>query len=266
MKFAIRDDDISFFTTPEDLDAISHSLKGIPISLSVVPYTVSMHKSVYPYGEKQDNGIIEYDIANNKELILYLKEQIKQKKYEILLHGINHQYKEIDGAWISEMKWRSKNDLVINVRKAKEHLEGLFDCTIRTFAAPSNVIDKNGIQAIEESGLNFSGIIKFNDREINPLYIKNFLYRWAYRLFMGVQYGGVLTYKQHKELAVYPANSYERLVKEYQLCKKRNNPFIIYTHSWYLMQNKSNRELLERMVEYLLADGATPVLMSECFE
>jgi len=45
--FAIRDDDTSFFTRPEELEAVYRSLWGqIPISLAVVPFTVAAHRDI----------------------------------------------------------------------------------------------------------------------------------------------------------------------------------------------------------------------------
>lgn len=52
MKFAIRDDDTCFFTKPSDLEKAYDFIDKGCISLSVVPYTVPIHKDdVFPYGE-----------------------------------------------------------------------------------------------------------------------------------------------------------------------------------------------------------------------
>ena len=71
MKVAIRDDDISYFTKPDDLNKAYDFLnKGDCVSLSIVPYTVPVHRNdVFPYGKEIDNGY--YDIAKNRELINY---------------------------------------------------------------------------------------------------------------------------------------------------------------------------------------------------
>ena len=52
MKFAIRDDDTSCFTKPEDLEMAYDFIKTGAVSLSVVPYAVPHHeKGVLPYGD-----------------------------------------------------------------------------------------------------------------------------------------------------------------------------------------------------------------------
>ena len=69
MKFAIRDDDTSYFTSPAELERAYDFVDRGAISLSVVPNTVYCHKdTVYPYGDKK--GCPGYfDIAENEELV-----------------------------------------------------------------------------------------------------------------------------------------------------------------------------------------------------
>ena len=95
MKFAIRDDDTSYFTAPEELEKAYDFIKEGCISLSVVPNTVYTHKNtVFPYGK--DNLCGEFDISRNKELVDYLKQNKKENRYDILLHGYNHEYKLVN--------------------------------------------------------------------------------------------------------------------------------------------------------------------------
>ena len=50
MKIALRDDDTCFYTKPSELEEAFEGL-NIPISLSVVPFTVFSHAGTYPYGK-----------------------------------------------------------------------------------------------------------------------------------------------------------------------------------------------------------------------
>ena len=54
MKVAIRDDDTSYFTKPKDLQRAYDFLNEDDcVSLSVVPYTVPVHRDdVFPYGKE----------------------------------------------------------------------------------------------------------------------------------------------------------------------------------------------------------------------
>ena len=79
MKVAIRDDDTSYFTKPKDLQRAYDFLNEDDcVSLSVVPYTVPVHRDdVFPYGKEIGMGY--YDIAENTELLEYLKKKYINK-------------------------------------------------------------------------------------------------------------------------------------------------------------------------------------------
>jgi len=245
MKFAIRDDDTSYFTKPEELEAAYDFVKEGCVSLSVVPFAVPVHKDcVFPYGENIEYGY--YDIANNEVLIDYLKNQKGAGKFDFLLHGYSHEYKKIDGAWQSEMMWKSKEQLESELSEGKRHLEELLSCDISVLVAPNNHIDKKAISVCEKLGMNFSGIIGFNDRKFSFRYIINFIKRCSCRAFKKIQYPGVLNYGKHKELVAFTLDNFERLKYEYNECKKRNQPFVIYTHYWSINKSSENKKYLKQ--------------------
>ena len=113
--------------------------------------------------------------------------------------------------------------------------------------------------------MNYSGIIQKNDRKINTRYLINFIRRWGYRAILKIPYPGVLNYGKHKELIAFTLDNYDRLVKEYQACKKRGVPFVVYSHYWQINQNLDIKELLMRITDYVIKDGAELVPLSECF-
>lgn len=266
MKVAIRDDDTSFFTRPEDLKQAYDFLRaGDCVSLSVVPYTVPVHRDdVFPYGEgiKRDY----YDIAKNTELLQYLKEGYQSGQYDILLHGYSHEYAFCKDHWVAEMKWKDNGQLKRELPEGKRHLEKLLEISISVFVAPNNSIDQKAIAVLEELKMNYSGIIGLRDRKVNIRYLINFVRRWGYRLIKRVQYPGVLNYGKHKELNAYTVDQYERLVYEYRICKKKNVPFVIYTHYWQLNTDERAKALIKKIYQYVVEDGAEIVPLSECFQ
>lgn len=266
MKFAIRDDDISFFSKAEDLEkAYSFMTRGGCVSLSVVPFTYPVHKSdVFPYGEGLKSGY--YDIAQNTELIHYLNESIKKGKYDVLLHGYSHEYRQVSGEWKAEMIWKSEELLSTELQIGKKHLEEVFSKKIRVFVAPNNSIDSKAIRVIENLGMDYSGIIMHKDRDLSLKYCVNYIKRWAFRLLHKIPYPGVLDYGKHKELVAFTLDDYERLIFEYEQCKKRGQPFVVYTHYWQLLKNDDGRKILEKIYNYVLDDGAEMVPLSECFQ
>lgn len=266
MFVAIRDDDISYFTEPEELQAAYDFLsENDCVSLSIVPYTFPVHKdSVFPYGEEICNGY--YDIADNTKLISFIKEKIRKGQYDCLLHGYSHEYQLRGNQWIAEMKWKSKEQLEKELAEGKQHLEMLLGVPISVFVAPNNSIDKKAISVIEELKMDYSGIIMYGDRKISFQYVTNYIKRWSFRLIKKIQYPGILNYGKHKELAAYTVDDYERLVYEYNVCKKKNAPFVIYTHYWQLNQDEKAKKLLRRIYRYVIKDGAQVVPLTQCFE
>lgn len=265
MRVAIRDDDTSYFTKPEDLQNAYDFLSGNAcVSLSVVPYTVPVHRDdVFPYGKNIEMGY--YDIAQNTELLEYLKDQYKQGTVDILLHGYSHEYQLHDKKWIAEMKWKSSDRLKKEIPMGKDHLEKLLGIDISVFVAPNNCIDEKAISVIEDLQMNYSGIIGIGDREINLRYLSNFVRRWGFRAIRKVQYPGVMNYGKHKELNAYTVDNYERLIYEYHICKRKKTPFVIYTHYWQLNTDENAKLLLKQIYDYVVNDGAEIVPLRECF-
>ena len=266
MKVAIRDDDTSYFTKPADLQKAYDFLSDEDcVSLSVVPYTVPVHRGdVYPYGKKI--AMDYYDIAKNMELLEYLKENYKQGKIDILLHGYSHEYKLLKKKWIAEMKWKSGNQLKKEIAKGKKHLEKLLNISISVFVAPNNSIDRKAMSVLEELQMDYSGIIGVGDRKLNLRYIYNFIVRWGFRIIKKIQYPCIMNYGKHKELNAYTLDDYERLIYEYHICKKKKSPFVIYTHYWQLNTNDKSKKLIEQIYNYVIKDVAKIVPLSECFK
>lgn len=262
MKFAIRDDDTCFFTSPHEIESAYDFLSSDDVlSISIVPYSVPLHKRNHkPYG---DHEYKEYNIEENIELIKYICKGVKKGTLDPLLHGYSHEYLEVSGKWVPEMKWKDLDRLENEISMGKELLERLFSSKIKVFIPPSNHIDRKGISVLEKNNLDLSGIIIINDRSITLRYIRNFIIRWLYRAIYGIQYGGVLDYGAHKELCAYALDSKERLIKEYLHCKKRNFPFVVYTHYWFLNQNIEEKRKLKFIYDYAKNDGAKMVALSD---
>jgi len=184
MIFAIRDDDISYFTNPIDIISAYKDCQ-CPISLSVIPDAINKHKNSFPYGmgpfDRQYGKIDE-----NKVLIEYIKSEIKNKRYEIIMHGIHHEYFQSLNSqdFIPETLFLSFEEQLNLIKKNKQYLENVFNVPISTFAAPSNAIGKSTTKCCEILGLNTMCVIS---KEINhPIsleYIKYYLIRNIYRLF-----------------------------------------------------------------------------------
>lgn len=264
MKVAIRDDDLCYFTSPEDIEKAYSFAPSACISFSVIPNAVPRHQdAIYPYGE--GHPFHPYSIEKNEDILSYLRERLQNGSCEILLHGYTHEYRKIGSRWEPEMIWKSKEQIDREMGEGKRTLESLLSCRIRTFVAPSNKISQKGIDAVEKYGMNFCGVMHFADRRPDLYYLRNFAKRWGERITKGVQYAGVLDFGKHLELNAYKLETYDRLVFEYELCKKKNEPFVLYTHYWDVNRRPEVRKLLLQIYDHVMEDGATLVPLSACF-
>ena len=265
MKVAFRDDDTSYFTKPEELETAYDFMQDNDcVSLSIVPFSVPVHRDdVFPYGKGIAPGY--YSLEENDVLIQYLKEKVAQGKYDILLHGYTHEYQKINGQWIPEMLWKNEPQLIKELADGKEILDRLFGVNTSVFVAPNNKIDQKGIHALENAGMDFSGIIQHKDRDVDVRYLINYVKRWSVRGIKKIPYPGVLKYTRHKELVAYTVDSYDRLVYEYEMCKKRNEPFVVYSHYWQVNSDVAVKDILKRLYEYMKKDNANVISLSRCF-
>ena len=261
MKFAIRDDDTCFFTTPEQLQEAYHFIAHGPVSLSIVPSTVPYHKKGNaPYGTHEDR---EYPLTDAPELIAWLKDAVRDGRVDPMLHGWSHAYQQTDGVWQPEMLWKDKARLHRELSAGKQMLEQALGHPITVFVAPNNGIGQTGISVLEELDLQYCGIIQHRDRKVTPAYLQNYVKRWSFRALHGLPYGGVLDYGTHRELYAYTLDSYERLKKAYQFCKARGWPFVVYTHYWSLLKDPAAGRLIQDVYRMAHEDGAELVGVSE---
>lgn len=263
----IRDDDLSFFTSINDLKKAYDFLdENDSVSFSVVYNSVPTHKdSIFPYGK--NIPFKQYCILKNKELCEYLKDNYENAKIDLLLHGYSHEYKQINGKWLPEFLWKSKSVMLEEIQDAICSLRDYFgERSFKIFVPPNNQINSKGVKCITKFGMDISGQIRFFDRPFSLLMIKNSIVRNFYRLFYHINYGGLLKYPNHIEVNSFPVDNLDKMKKEYQSCKKMNVPFMVYTHYWSLNANQALKETLKNFIEYAKNDGAILKRMTDCFE
>ena len=253
MKISIRDDDLCYYSDYSEFIKFYNEL-NIPVSASVTPFAVPNHGSAFHFGcGKADES---KPISENKNLIKSLKNDVKSGKVEILLHGFDHKYKLINGQWVPEMIWKQSKELEEETKKGKDYLENLFDTKISVFVAPSQAINKKGISALENNNLNFSGMpSRINERKFSLKFVYYLLKRYINRLLYGIPIQGKMVYKRHCELGIIPVLNFEKFLKVYKICKKKNWNIVIVTHYWQMSENNDIFENLKQIVKYIKDDG-----------
>jgi len=269
--FAIRDDDTSYYTHPEELAAVYKGIwDTVPVSLSVIPFAAPFGQ-VHPHFRRDDplNEPLK-SLNENQELVCFLQNLLKENKVEILLHGYSHEYKKIRGKWVAECIWKSGKQLREEIMKGKRYLENLLGVRIKVFVPPSNRINSRGIQVIEEAGMNLSGILgPWGDRPFSLAYLTAWARRWSYWLLHKGPYPYVLDLGKHKELVAYsltPSTDWQKLIKRLELCARIGAPFVVATHYWELIEYPQLHQQLRQLIDLALVKGAKPLRVSECYE
>jgi hypothetical protein len=287
VSLIIRDDDLSYWTKPCDIENVYKPLfdKKIKISFATVPFSVKQYFSGSRKNMYQE--LDEKSIGENNEITEYLKEKINDGLVEIMLHGYNHLYSfECDSVvkiatkenlqkprepnkkinFLGEYSYQNYKTLNKKTKDGKEYLEDLFKVKVTNFVPPSNQIGKAGIKAIVNNNLNLSGLIglKYN-REITIKGIFAYLCRVFFALQnKGITYPNICDYGKHKELVGYaltPSTDYNRYNRQLEHCKKYNLPFQIATHYWEL-DGKLQDEFYE-FIDKALDDGMKSRFLKE---
>lgn len=267
--FAVRDDDICFFTDWRDLERLYGTLWGkVPISFGVIPFAVPYRgNEVEPIGQSESQ--VPKALHENVDLVEYLRERVRRGEVEIMLHGYSHEYRMINSRRVGEYVWKPKEQLVKETAEAKKYLEKLFHTPVWVFVPPSNMIGKAGVIAIEAAGLHLSGIMgRWIDRPISFSYLKAYMRRWAYRCLRGRLYPFPLVVGSHIELVAYsltPSASLTWLRDTMRICYELGAPFVLATHHWDLLKHPTTlKEAFVQLIEEALTIGYTPAKVSQC--
>jgi len=245
MYFAIRDDDISYFSSAKNLKKIYNGIWDfVPISFAVIPFVHGSAKFV-PKKYKKDK---KYPIGNNKNLVDFLKRMVKENNASIMLHGYSHRLNNKGHEFVVD------DDLFDKVKEGREYLESLFDTKIKSFVAPSHSFSKKGFESVIKNKLNIIGSPALNHRKIlyDWRYIKNVLMLSLFRISheQGIRYPHVIKFKEHKELYCYsivPSIDFNEIKKGFYFSKKKNGIFCVAMHSATI--NEANLNMLRKIVK-----------------
>lgn len=187
MKLIIRDDDLNYYTNPEELEYLYSDIwDKIPICFATIPKVGNVHMAI-PSEKLNINK--NRPIGENKELVNYLKKKISEGKIIIWQHGYTHRnYK-------SKFELERKEEKIITreLKEGKKYLENLFKIKIDTLVPPHDRISFEGIKAAEKIG--FKNIC----RGYSPLpreVIFDIKRLWAFRkiFFFWLKNGKKITY------------------------------------------------------------------------
>lgn len=288
MKYIVRDDDTSYWTSVDELeDKYNELFKcGLKLSIAVIPFSVQSHNFGRESLFYQDTNA--KDIYENRHICKYINEKIKTGNVEVMLHGYSHQYylnndgrmlpatlenvsdiKKNNGvpSFIGEFGYNNAGHGTL-MRKGREHLESIFNTPIKVFVPPSNQVSRTCASALDLNGLNLSGIVtKDLNRNLSVKTIISYYKRVYDKLIHSKNYAFPLSYKNHRELSalsVTPISGFDRLEPILELAIKAKQPVQLATHYWELDENLKVE--LCKMISLLKEHNYTSARISEIMD
>ena len=237
MKVAIRDDDTSYFTTPESLNRVYRDIwDQVPICLAVVPFAIGYEQPGIPRAHWHSGESFALD--RNPELVAFLRELIAARRVTIALHGYTHQ------DYPDGYEFQAAPDLLHRVQHGRRYLESLLECRISLFVPPHNALSKRGLAAVAASGLDILGSFLSFRPSMRPWEWRAARNWWRiqrYRRATGrsrrdpLIYPHALGYASHAEFGCHglvPGTTVETLTRNFAEAQSAGGNFCLATHYW----------------------------------
>jgi len=228
--FCIRDDDTSFFTSPDELEsAYGEIMKHGPVSLAIIPFCKAGTSKGVP--EKYRRQWSVNPLHKNSALVEWLRDRIAQGRIEPMLHGYHHDEED------RLFEFVNGDRLAERVRDGRKYLENLLGSAIRVFVAPRNGIDREGLKAIANEGLHLAGVAGIRTGW-PPLSRRSWVTWWRIRKWKSQGGQGipwVLNLEDHREIAgnaVTPTSILQENEARYESARRLGGVFCAATHYW----------------------------------
>jgi len=258
VHFCVRDDDTSFFTSPDELErAYGEVSHWGPISLAVIPFCRAGTCKGVP--ERFRGRWSVHPLHENQPLVCYLREGISAGRFEAMLHGYYHDEQH------GRAEFAGGNDLVRRVANGRKYLEDLLGTPIRVFVPPRNAIGNQGLRAIALAGLHLGGTAGFRagwpflSKTSWRLWLR--LRRWRKRGELGIPW--ILDLGDHREIqgnAVTPSSHLQRNEAVFASTLAAGGIFCAATHYWELGNPSVHAgeptvgEHLRRLIDHAVSD------------
>lgn len=291
VAFAIRDDDISYFTPPEKLEKIYRNAwnKGFKVSFATVPMHKGTNNLNVPPEFRNDGKY--YPINQNEELVEYLKTKTSEGKVDIMQHGFCHTKNSdltalkfdlekgnlsrydgqtVDLAKYSEFYGANEKEISSKIKEGKDILEETFGISIKVFVSPQELLTKPLWMALWKNNLNYCGGVGRNAITQIPVKHINFypLLKAATKKVFRINPESITEDVMHlTDIITVPATYrhywnkftndelseywFDHFKTIFEIKKKRNGYFILLTHYWEYFYDWEEEITQEKQYGYL---------------
>ncbi len=256
MKFLLRDDDTCAMTRPEEIEACYGRIwDDVPISLSVTPFRIPGRTTGVPASLVGSSDVLP--LEQNAELVAFLREQIRNGRIDIALHGYHHDRPggraEFDGG----------HDLIRKAREGRAHVEQVLGHPVKIFVPPNNTLSAAGFDAVVAAGMDL--VSNQTRARLRPWWtgpdaLSEACVAAGHALRARVGEGGHAfrirrfpTYRQVPYQTVGPDHGLPELCRSLEVCRRVGGVFVLATHyhafDRRMKSGESIREGVMRLVE-----------------
>jgi hypothetical protein len=253
MKIAIRDDDTSFFTHPDRLDAVYHDVwDRVPVCLAVVPRAAGFRDKAIP--EKYWRAERAFPLEENPGLVERLRALVAAGRVTIAQHGYTHE------DFSQGYEFQAAPDLETRLWAGRSYLDQTLGVRVKIFVPPHNALSKRGLAAVSALRLNLLGSFLSFRPSMRPWdrhTPANWWRVWKYRASLGLArsdafiYPHVLRYRRHAEFGCHsliPGTTLEDLIAGFERARGDGGDFCIATHYWEV--DVTLKDVLLRFLDY----------------
>ena len=253
MKFAIRDDDTAYFTSPDHLAAVYGGIwERVPVCLATIPFAKGYESPAVPQAYWRTGEA--YALERNPSLVDALKELVASRRATIALHGYTHE--DFPEGW----EFQAAPDPDRRVREGRSYLQSLLGTVISVFVPPHNALSKAGLAAVRGARLNLLGSFLSFHPARRPFELSTLPNWWRIQRFRAetgrsrrdpLVYPHPLRYARHAEFGCHsliPATTLEQLVRGFEEARAFGGDFCVATHYWEV--NDRLRGILLDLLDY----------------
>ena len=266
MRVALRDDDTSYFTEPDRLDAVYHDVwDRLPVSLAVVPRAAGFRDLAIP--EKYWQAGRAFPLEENPALVDRLRDHLQAGRVTIAQHGFTHE--DFPGG----SEFQAAPDIERRLAEGRAYLEQLLNTRIRIFVPPHNALSKRGLAAVSAAGLNLLGsFLSFRPsmRRWDGRTLANWWRVRKYRESTGrgksdrMIYPHVLRYQNHAEFGCHsliPGTTADELIAGFEEARRAGGDFCVATHYWEV--DATLKGVLLRFLDHISKAGDVRLVTAE---
>jgi predicted deacetylase len=253
MKFALRDDDTSYFTAPDALARVYADIwDRVPVCLAVVPFAIGYEQPGIPREHWRSGE--SFGLERNQGLVARLRELVSQRRATVALHGYTHQ------DFPDGFEFEAAPDLAGRVCHGRAYLEQQIGSAITVFVPPHNALSKRGLAAVSAAGLNLLGSFLSFRPSMRPWDRRTLANYWRVRRVRAAMgrrrrdrfvYPYVLRYQHHAEFGCHslvPGTTADELIRSFDEARAVGGDFCVAAHYWEV--DDEMRRVLERVIAH----------------